>query len=130
MSFIASNIVYVINAIEDLIHTSKSQNPLNISTGCCEENSKKFLKLTFLLENGSLEIKMYDDEGFCSYIDRNKENLKSIKFTAANLNNTEAAGSFHQALKEVRTLDRKYSTQIHAMDTSLDRASFGLTKEN
>ena len=58
MSFITSNIVYVINVIEDIIATSKSQNPLNFSTGHCDENSKKFMKLSFPLENGTAEIKI------------------------------------------------------------------------
>ncbi len=129
MSFVASNIVYIINAIEDIIHTSKSQHSLTLSTGCCDENSKKFIKLTLPVDNGSIEIKIYDDEGFCSYIDRNRETIKSQKFTANNLSNTEAAGSFHLALKEIRNLDRKPSLQVHSIDTSVDRASFGLTKE-
>jgi hypothetical protein len=130
MSFVASNIVYIINVIEDIIYTSKSQHALTLSTGCCDENSKKFIKLNLPVDNGSIEIKIYDDEGFCSYIDRNKENVRSQKFTANNLSNTDAAGSFHQALKEVRNLDRKSSIHTHQIDTSVDRASFGLSKEN
>jgi hypothetical protein len=131
MSFITSNIVYVINVIEDIITTSKSQNSLNLSTGYCEENSKKFMRLSFSLENGTAEIKIYDDEGICSYINRSKESIRSTKFTSANLVNTEAPGSFHQALKEVRNFERQNSsTPIHSIDTSIDRASFGLSKEN
>jgi hypothetical protein len=131
MSFVTSNIVYVINIIEDIITTSKSQHPLNVSVGYSEENTKKFMKLSFALENGTAEIKIYDDEGICSYINRSKENIRSIKFTSGNLTNTEAPGSFHQALKEVRNFERQnYSTPIHSVDTAIDRASFGLSKEN
>jgi hypothetical protein len=131
MSFVTSNIVYIVNVIEDIIVTSKSQYPLNVSVGYCEENSKKFIRLSFPLENGTAEIKIYDDEGICSYVNRSKESIRSIKFTASNLTNTEAPGSFHQALKEVRSFERQNSsTPIHSIDTSIDRASFGLSKEN
>jgi hypothetical protein len=130
MSFVASNIAYIINVIEDIIHTSKSQQALLLSTGRCDENNKKFLKLTLPVDSGSIEIKIYDDEGFCSYIDRSQENIRSQKFAANNLFNTEAADSFHQALKEIRSLDRKSSVRVHQIDTSVDRASFGLSKEN
>jgi hypothetical protein len=131
MGFITSNIVYVINVIEDIIATSKSPHPLNMSIGYCEENSKKFMKLSFSLENGTAEIKIYDDDGICSYINRSKENVRSIKFTASNLTNTETPGSFHQALKEVRNFERQNSsTPIHSIDTSIDRTSFGLSNEH
>ena len=131
MSFYTSNIVYVINVVEDIIATSKSQQPLTISVGYCEENSKKFMRLSFSLENGTAEIKLYDDEGICSYLNRNKESMRSIKFTLGNLTNTEAPESFHQALKEIRNFERQsYSTPIHSVDTSIDRASFGLVEVN
>jgi hypothetical protein len=131
MSFVTSNIVYIINVVEDIIATSKSQQPLNMSIGHCEENSKKFIKLSFSLDNGTAEIKIYDDEGICSYINRSKETIRSIKFTSGNLTNTEAPGSFHQSLKEVRNFERQNSsTPIHAIDTLIDRTSFGLSKEN
>jgi hypothetical protein len=129
MSFVTSNIVYVINVVEDIMSTSKSPHPLNISVGHCEENSKKFIKLSFSLENGTAEIKIYDDEGICSYINRSKENIRSTKFNSGNLTNTEAPGSFHQALKEIRNFERQnFSTPIHSVDTSIDRASFGLAE--
>jgi len=131
MSFSPSDIVYMINTIEDLLFLMDSQQPLRISAySACNQNEKSFIKLCFPLKNDNMEIQIYDNEGLCIYPERNGENLKSVKFNQNNITNTEATGSFHKALKEIRDFDRQQVSIAKNSNTSIDRASFGLTEVN
>ena len=131
MSFNSSNIVYMINTIEDLLSLMDSQQPLRISTySACDQNEKSFIKLCFPLKNDNVQIQIYDNEGFCIYPESNGENLKSVRFHQHNVTDTEATGSFHKALKEIRDFDRQQVSTAKSSNTSIDRASFGLAEVN
>jgi hypothetical protein len=121
--FTVSNILYVINSIEELLYMSESPPRPEISY------ATNLIKIYFPLKNGRAEVKIGSQEySFLDYIDDNETTLKSIQFTNDAITDTD--GSFHKAFRGIRSFDREYSSQTKVISTSLDRASFGLTKEN
>ncbi len=127
MGILASGVIHIINAIEDLLYIIESQDSLAISTGCDEKNYK-FMKLTFPLKNGTSEVRVYNNGGACYYIDCHGNNIKSIGFNDSSLTDTE--GSFHKALKALVALDRQQTSTAKNINLSIDRASFGLAEVN
>jgi len=121
-TFTSSNIGYVINTIEDLLITMDSQHQLNIST-----TDSSFVKLCFSLKNGNVEIEIHD-QAFCTYKNYTGENSKSTKFYQRYLSDAVSNESLYKALKEIRDFDRQQVSTVESSNTSIDRASFGLTE--
>lgn len=121
--FTASNILYIINSIEELLYMSESPPLPELS------HTANSIKIYFSLKNGRAEVMIGSQEhSFFAYIVDNEKTLKSIQFTNDVITDTD--GSFHKAFRAIRALDREYSSQTKATNTSIDRASFGLSKEN
>jgi hypothetical protein len=127
MSITTNGVGHIINAIEDLLFLIESQHPLSIHTDR-DEKDNVFIKVAFHLKNGKTEIQIHNYRGCCSYFDFNGERLESIDFNENSL--TDTSGSFHKALKALIVFDRQNSSQTKSMDTSIDRASFGLAEVN
>jgi hypothetical protein len=127
MSITTSGVVYIINAIEDILAIIESQESLKITSGYDEKNNG-FMKLVFSLKNGRSEINIFDRGGYFYYFDCNGEGLESISFNEHSL--TDTNGSFHKALKAIIAFDRQQVSQAKNMNSSIDRASFGLAEVN
>lgn len=126
MSIITGGVVHIINTVEDLLLIIDSHHTLNIYTGC-DEKKNKFMRINFTLKNGKSEIKIYNNGGYCCYLDCNGDNLECMEFNDHNL--TDAEGSFHKAFKDLITFDRQQAPKSNN-NTSIDRASFGLAEVN
>ncbi len=121
--FTVSNILYIISSIEELLYMSESSRSPEISY------TYNSIKINFSLKNGRVEITMgCEGHSFFNYIYDNEKISKSFQFTTNII--TDTNGSFHQAFREIRSLDREYSSQAKIQDSSIDRASFGLAEVN
>lgn len=134
MSFSLPEVVHIISTIDDLLYMSEPPSKIQVSTGCeveeevDVENTEVFMKLSFSLKNGNVEIDIYDSIGSFVYLDRNGETLKDISFDDNSVAETE--GSFKKALKQIRAFDSQYTCQLKDTHIPIDRASFGLVEVN
>jgi hypothetical protein len=136
MSFSLPEVVHIISTIDDLLYMSEPPSKIQISTGCeieeeeeaNIENSEVFMKLSFSLKNGNVEIDIYDSIASFVYLDQNGEILKDIPFDDNSVAETE--GSFKKALKQIRVFDSQHTCQPKDIHVPIDRASFGLAEVN
>jgi hypothetical protein len=121
--FTVPNILYIISSIEELLYMSESSRSPEISY------TYNSINICFYLKNGRSEVTIGNGEhSSFYYIGDNKKVLKSFQFTNNTI--TDTNGSFHKAFKEIRAFDREYVSQIKNINTSIDRASFGLEEVN
>jgi hypothetical protein len=121
--FTASNILYIISTLEELLYMSEFPRSPEISY------TYNSINICFCLKNGRSEVTVGNGEySSFYYIGDNKKIVKSFQFT--NIAITDTNGSFHKAFKEIRAFDREYVSQIKNINTSIDRASFGLEEVN
>jgi hypothetical protein len=119
--FTVSNILYILSSIEELLYMSESSLPPEISY---MSNS---IKINFFLKNGRSEVTIGDREySYFDYILDDKKIPPSFSFTTKEI--TDTNGDFHKAFRNVRSLDREYASQAKSQETSIDRASFGLSE--
>jgi hypothetical protein len=136
MSFSLPEVVHIISTIDDLLYMSEPPSKIQVSTGCeieedeevDVENAEVFMKLSFSLKNGNVEIDIYDSIASFVYLDKNGEILKDIPFDDNSVAETE--GSFKKALKQIRVFDSQHNPQIKDAHMPIDRASFGLAEVN
>jgi hypothetical protein len=117
----------VYSTIEDLLYMSEPQSSINISFGINEDECE-FIKFDFRLKHGVSEIRVYEDNGGFLYIGRNGDVLHSIEFDDTEF--TSTTGSFYQGFKDMLSFDRQQANVAKITNTSVDRASFGLTEVN
>lgn len=136
MSFELADFTHVISTIDDFLSMSEPQCSINISNGYDEdeeskedaEEDKAFILLNFYLGNGKSEIKIYDSVASFTYIDRNEDVIKCLEFDDVSIFETNS--SFKRSLKQIRDFDRQQVSTAKSSNTSIDRASFGLTEVN
>lgn len=136
MSFSLSEVIHIISTIDDLLYMSEPPSKIQVSTGCemeeeeeiDVENTEVFIKLSFSLKNGNVEIDIYDSIASFIYLDKNGEILKDISFDDNSVAETE--GSFKKALKQIRAFDYQHNCQTRDARVPIDRASFGLAEVN
>jgi|GEM_PF-2891972 len=140
MSFELADFTHVISTIDDFLSMSDPQCSINISNGYDEdeesqedaeedtEEDKAFILLKFPLRNGKSEIKIYDSVASFTYIDRNEDVIKCLEFDDVSIFETNS--SFKRSLKQIRDFDRQQVSTAKSSNTSIDRASFGLTEVN
>jgi hypothetical protein len=126
-AFVVPDLACMHSTIEDLLYMSESQSLINISFGINEDDFE-FIKFSFNLKHGSSEVRVYEDSGDFSYINRNGEILQSIEFDITEFSSTN--GSFYQAFKSMLSLDRQQANIPKIGCTTVDRASFGLAEVN
>lgn len=129
-TFVVPEIASIYNAIEELFYMVEPQPPINIAFGKDEEeeNTYEFIRFSFRLKNGNVDVKVYEDTGKFEYTTWSGESMNSIEF-----DDTEFAsmtGSFYQAFKSVIAFDRQQANTAKITNTSVDRASFGLAEVN
>jgi hypothetical protein len=111
---------------------SETTSNISISAGYEEDEdndcTEEFLKLSFSLKNGVVEIKIGDSTGTFSYLDSNGKSLKSAEFDDSYV--AEITGSFRKALKQIWAFDRQNISTLKNTSELLDRASFGLAEVN
>jgi hypothetical protein len=130
MSFNLSEVIHIISTIDDLLSMSEHPYAITTSTGYDLEDDEEveFIKFAFPLKNGISSIKMYDSVGLIEYINQSGVVLTSIEFDDMSV--AELNGSFKKAFKQVREFDRQQVGTVKSSNTSIDRASFGLTEVN
>jgi hypothetical protein len=126
-AFVVPDIAHIYSTIEDLLYMSEPRASINISFGI-NEDEYEFIKFNFRLKHGSSEVRIYEDSGDSSYIDRNGENLHSVEFNGTEF--TSTTGSFYQGFKDILAFDRQQANTAKITNTSVDRASFGLAEVN
>ena len=120
---------HIVSNIDDLLFMSGCCQPINISVD--REDSTPvdvFIKLSFPLINGNSEIRIHQKQAFFIYLDLNGEVLKNIEFNNSHVREVE--GSFNTTLKQILVFNRQHSNQTKSIETSIDRASFGLAEVN
>lgn len=121
---------HMVSNIGDLLFMSGCCQPINISVERNDDAPNNvFTKLAFPLINGNAEIRIYQSQALFLYLDTTGELLKQIEFNNSHVR--EIHGSFNTTLKQILIFDRQHSSsQIKRSETSIDRASFGLTEVN
>ena len=121
---------HIVSNIDDLLFMSGSSQPINISVERNDDAPDNvFMKLAFSLINGNSEIRIYQSQAFFLYLGTNGEVLKQLEFNNSHLR--EVHGSFNTTLKQILVFDRQHSAnQAKRVETSIDRASFGLAEVN
>lgn len=127
-AFVVPEIAAIYNSIEELFYMVEPQPPINIYFGKDEESACEFIKFSFRLKNGNVDVKVYEDFGNFEYINWNGESIHSIEFDDTEFAST--TGSFYQGFKSVISFDRQQTNTAKITNTSVDRASFGLTEIN
>ena len=119
---------HIVSNIDDLLFMSGCCQPINISVDRNDDAPDNvFMKLAFPLINGNSEIRIYQSQAFFLYLDAAGDLLKQIEFNNSHLR--EVHGSFNTTLKQILIFDRQHSSsQTKRAETSIDRASFGLTE--
>jgi hypothetical protein len=131
MSFVLSELTYIVNTLDESFLMSDIQSKINVSAGYDVDkydNEESFMVLLFSLRNGSAKIKLCDSTGIFSYCNSNGENLHSIEFDDSGI--AETNSSFRKALKQIWAFDRQNVGSVKITDASLNRASFGLAEVN
>jgi hypothetical protein len=120
--FTISDLLCITSSINELLYMSES--PI------CPEiyYTDNSIKICLRLKNGRSDVTIGTQYGCFSYIDDNEATLTSAQFTNDAI--TDINGSFHKAFRQIRAFDREYASQAKITDTSIDRASFGLTEVN
>jgi hypothetical protein len=121
----------ILNTTNDILFMSEDRYSIEISTGYDEDeygHESTFIKLTFPLENGIVEIRVYDAIGFVIYTSNNGEILKNIEFREDSISETNS--SFKKAIKTSIAFDRQKDSSREDPGTSTDRASFELAQVN
>jgi hypothetical protein len=121
--FTVSNILYIISAIDDSLYMSDSPACVDMFY-----KDKEFIGLCFHLKNGKIKLHISEQYGQFYYLDDSDKELAWFQFRNNEI--TDTNGSFHKAFRQTREFDRQYSNPLKSVDTSIDRASFGLSEEN
>jgi hypothetical protein len=120
---------HIVSNIDDLLFMSGCSQPIAISVDRDDDAQDNiFMKLSFPIINGNSEIRIYQSKAFFLYLDASGEVLKQIEFNNSHLR--EVHGSFNTTLKQILVFDRQNASQIKSVNTSVDRASFGLAEVN
>jgi hypothetical protein len=121
--FTIPNFLYIISAIDESLYMSDSPYCIDISY-----KDKESIGLCFRLKNGKIKLHVSAQYGIFYYFDDSETQLSSFQFNNNEI--TDTNGSFHKAFRQVREFDKQHSSPLKNTDISLDRASFGLSKEN
>ena len=107
MSFNLNEFTQIVSSIERLFYMSESESIINISIGYYDLKCEQlFRKLSFLLKNGRVEIRIYDNAGVFSYIDIDGDILINIGFT------DDINGSYQKALSQILAFDRQHVNKL------------------
>jgi hypothetical protein len=130
MSFNLSEVIHILSTVDDLLSMSEHSYTINSSAGYDLEDDEEceFIKFTFPLKNGVSHIKLYDSVGVITYEGKSGEALKSLEFDDRDV--AELNGSFKKGFKQIREFDRQNTGSTQGMNTTIDRASFGLAEVN
>lgn len=123
--FTISNLLYIISTINEFISMSESLAPIDISY---DNNYFNEIILSFSLKHGTIKVAILCQNAEFKYFDRDMKLLTSAKFRDESI--TDTNGSFHTAFRQIRKFDRERANVVANTDTSIDRASFGLTEVN
>jgi hypothetical protein len=120
---------HIVSNIDDLLFMGGCDRPIGISVGRDSDNQTEvFMKLAFALPNGDAEIRVYQKQAFFIYLDRSGDILKKLEFDNSHVR--EVHGSFNTVLKQILIFDRQQPSIAKGNESTIDRSSFGLPKEN
>jgi hypothetical protein len=122
--FTIPNLLYIINTIEEFVCMSESPSHVDLSYN----DYVNEIILSFSLKHGTIKVSIFGQNAGFKYFDCDLKVLTSANF--GNESITDTNGSFHTAFRQIRKFDRERASVSTNTDTSIDRASFGLSEVN
>jgi hypothetical protein len=127
VTFTVSDVLYISTAIDDLLYMGDLPAAVEISRVCDEKNNES-IRLAFSLKHGKSQIDISAHTALFYYLNERGEIVSSTSFTNDRI--TDTTGSFHQAFKYIRSIDRQQSQSLQVVDNTAYRTPVRLVEIN
>jgi hypothetical protein len=127
VTFTVSDVLYISTAIDDLLYMGDLPAAVDISRVSDEKNNES-IRLSFALKYGKSQIDISAHTALFYYLNERGEIVSSTSFTNDRI--TDTTGSFHQAFKYIRSIDRQQSQALQIIDNTAYRTPVRLAEIN